>query len=452
MTGSSRLRGVALPLLAAAVVAALYLPALDMGLFGDDFEWLDESFRALHDPARIFDRIVSFFRPVVKLSYLADWLLLGPDPLAFNLTTLGIHLVNVLLVAALVMRSGGGRWLGFACALLWGASSLYGEVTLWAAGRPDSLLAAFMLGALTVAAGAEPDRRRWRWVVLALACGAAGSKETWVVLPPLLSGHLLLVRRWSWRRVAAASAGVWLLLAAYLAVSLVALRDRLALWALGWMLLTLLPTVPVEYTPSRYNYLPLIGFWVATTSLARHLGNRVTGRGAISPRALAAVAATAVLAVIAVHGARLQLEIRDYERLAAAHTGLVAMAAPVLPLLDGRRPVVLVDHGRRRPIAEVDATLEGRPKLMFVRRDGLWQLIRLAPLVNVLGNPGVRMLERAPDGDLRRILADDPVVLLFTDSGFALAGPGAAARLAELAAGEDRRPPEVSGYRWRSDP
>jgi len=512
MTGSSRLRGAALPLLAAAVVAALYLPALDMGLFGDDFEWLDESFQALHDPARLFDRIVSFFRPVVKLSYLADWLLFGPSPLAFNLTTLGIHLVNVLLLWALVVRSpGGGRWLALASALLWGASSLYSEVTLWAAGRPDSLLAGFMLGALVVAAGADPARRHWRWIVLALACGAAGSKETWVVLPPLLSGQLLLIRRWPWRRVVTATAGVWLLLAAYLAASLVvplvtgassptgyysalepgflvaktayvlasyaglgagftgepweaaavaaglaamtvgavALRDRLALWALGWMLLTMLPSVPVEYTPSRYNYLPLIGFWVATAALSKAVADRVRDRVTVSTGALGAVASAAVLAVVVVHGARLQLEIRDYRRLAAAHSELVALAAPVLPLLDGRRPVVLVDQGRRRPIAEVDAALEGRPKLMFVRRDGLWQLIRLAPLVNVLGDPGLRMLVRAPAADLPEILGDDPLVLLFTDHGFALAGPGAAARLADLTAGEGRPPPGVSGYRWR---
>lgn len=500
----------ALPLLAAAAIATLYLPSLDMGLIGDDFEWLNQSFAALHNPLRLLDRIVPFFRPLVKLSYIADWLIWGVRPVGFSLTTLLIHVVNVALLAAFAARVTGRRWQGFAVALLWGASAQYAEVTLWAAGRPDSLLAVFMLAVMVLAAGAHEEDRRWRWLALALALGAMGSKETWVVLPPLLTGLLVLVRRWSWRRSLTASAGIWVLATGYIAIFVAIpvitgghsptsyyspigpwlivrktaalltsyaglaggcpgpwwsaglgatglaigiaatrwLRSQLALWSVAWLLLTLLPSAPIEFCASRYNYLPLIGFWLAVTTLAATVATRLRLRFHLRRPTLVVLAAAAVVAILARHTVAMQHEIADYQRLAAAHSELVALTAPVLPLLDGTRPVVLVDQGRRRPIAEVDAALEGYPKVMFVRGDGLWQLIGLAPLVNVLGEPAERMLVRAPDNEVGDILARDPVVLVFTDRGFALAGAGAAEYLAQEVSAQGVPPAGVSGYRW----
>ncbi|MCP4154039.1 MAG: hypothetical protein GY757_40305, partial [bacterium] len=80
------------------VLLAIYLPALDIYLLRDDFEWLNSSYGALHDPSVLFQRINNFFRPMVKLSYLFNYLLVNTKGPLYSLTTIIIHLVNVLLL------------------------------------------------------------------------------------------------------------------------------------------------------------------------------------------------------------------------------------------------------------------------------------------------------------------------------------------------------------------
>lgn len=365
-TSSRRL--VSPPLLAAALIALAYLPSLQVALFGDDFELLDAGFRALHDPLQLLHRTGLFFRPLVKLTLLANWLVGGIDPIGYNLTNLGLHVLNVALLAVLVARLSGRGWLGMSAAVLWGSSPLYSGATLWSSSRGDLLVA---------------------------GC------------------------------------------------------SRAALWGLVWMLLALAPSVPIRYAASRYNYLPLIGFWIMITALAAALAQRVVAHGIVRRPVALVVATGAVVAVVAVQIAQLQLEIEDYRRLAAAHTELLSLVGPSVARLDVGRPVVLLNLGARQPLTEVEAERRGHLKLLFARRDGLWQLIRFAPLVNVLGDPWRRLLEPVPPSELPVLLAGNPLVVGFTDRGFALGDSDAARVVAERLASDDSSAAAISGYRWR---
>ena len=54
-----------------------------------------------------------YYAPLAYLSFKLDWILWGPQPFAFAATNLIIHIVNTLLLYALVLRLWGstmGAW------------------------------------------------------------------------------------------------------------------------------------------------------------------------------------------------------------------------------------------------------------------------------------------------------------------------------------------------------
>ena len=106
-------------LMAAAVIAA-FLPALDVYIAGDDFEWLDDSYDIIGDPLSSFALINHFFRPLVKWTFLGDYLIFGQDGVGYMATSLLIHFLNSLLLYLLLKRTapgtgGGSRRRGRLC-------------------------------------------------------------------------------------------------------------------------------------------------------------------------------------------------------------------------------------------------------------------------------------------------------------------------------------------------
>ena len=137
-----------LPALLAAAVLVSFSPALDIFIAGDDFEWLDVSYDIVADPLSSLSLINHFFRPLVKWTYLGDYLIFGQSGIGYATTNLLIHFLNSLLLCELLRRRLLHPVAAAAAATAFALSPLHSEAVLWAAGRPDTVLLACWLGAL----------------------------------------------------------------------------------------------------------------------------------------------------------------------------------------------------------------------------------------------------------------------------------------------------------------
>jgi hypothetical protein len=467
--------------LAATVVIAALAPALDVFLAGDDFEWLDASYELVRDPMACFEPINHFFRPMVKWTYLVDYVLFGRAGAGYVATSLLIHLVNSLLLFTLLSRRLEQPLVATGSAAAFALSPLHSEAVLWAAGRPDTVLLTCWLGALLLL-------ERWlerpgppRAVAFAAAALLGiGAKESWIVFPLLATMWVIWVRRESVasgvRRTAVLWAAWLVYVAVFLIVPAVAGRttaahyadlsfsaaltktsstllsyctlgwapdlgivavglsavlgvgvvvwcvradNRLGGWALLWLASTLALTAPFPINVLRHNYLPLVGFWVLAAALVDRWLAVARGGDRQRPPVRRTVAATAALVIIGVQVWMMQLEIADYRSYGELHARLVDSFVAVKNRLPRDRPIVFVDRGTVRGVELAAASVRGLDKTFFVRRDALWQLVFLAELANFSGRPfDERLVPIDPTGGG---LEDyGYAVLVFDDRGFHL--------------------------------
>jgi tetratricopeptide (TPR) repeat protein len=147
-------------------IAAPYLPAVDGPFLWDDRPlFLGEGGTQVRpplsrkDPFAVFLRpfwqpgatskeTISFYRPLITLSYELDLRLHGENPVGFHLTNLAFHLLNCALLYLLCRRHGAPQLLGAAAVLLWGLFPRLTESVTWISGRTDVLATTFCLLAL----------------------------------------------------------------------------------------------------------------------------------------------------------------------------------------------------------------------------------------------------------------------------------------------------------------
>lgn len=233
-------------LLAMALAAAAYAPALNGRFISDDTALVRDNpaIRSWSAAFGSFGRsfwsglkdVSPYYRPLVILSYAADHALAGPRPALFHATNILLHALCAalagLLVIALLPRAGPGERAGLpegrprsvtAGALLAAALAavhpIHSEPVAAIYGRPDLLAALFTLAFANLAL-----RGRTGWALLALG-GALFSKESAGIIPLLALALFLGVpalggRR---RRILPAALGSVLLLAGYLAARAMAL-------------------------------------------------------------------------------------------------------------------------------------------------------------------------------------------------------------------------------------
>jgi tetratricopeptide (TPR) repeat protein len=100
----------------------------------------------------------AYYRPLVVLSFVADWRLGRGAPRAFHVTNLALHLGVCALVFALARRFGAGALAAALACALFGSFPRAGEAVVWISGRTDVLAALGALAALLLHSGA-PARR-----------------------------------------------------------------------------------------------------------------------------------------------------------------------------------------------------------------------------------------------------------------------------------------------------
>jgi hypothetical protein len=166
-----------------AVLLAAYLPDLGHGFIKDDFRWIhDGRSDSLADLASLFAANVGFYRPLVTVSFAADYAVWDLNPFGYGLTNLLLLVADAALLFALARRFGLPREAALVAAGVF-ALNFHGVnmALLWPSGRTSILALLFAL--LTVHAAL----RDW-WVAAGVAClGALLSKEEAVALAPLLT-------------------------------------------------------------------------------------------------------------------------------------------------------------------------------------------------------------------------------------------------------------------------
>jgi hypothetical protein len=174
---------------AAGVLLLIVIYAVDAGhgFIKDDFQWIATSRIVVPgDLSRLLAAPTGFFRPVVSLSFAANYAMFGLWPRGYGLTNLALLLACVVVIVRLLYDAGIRREVAIASGMLW-ALNFHGinMSVLWISGRTALLAALF-------AAAAASFWLRGRTVV----SGAVGllamlSKEEAFALPAILTV-------WSW--------------------------------------------------------------------------------------------------------------------------------------------------------------------------------------------------------------------------------------------------------------
>lgn len=467
-----------LPLAAMGVLLA-YLPAFWIGLYGDDFEWLQSIYGVWHDPWLLLSPANNnFFRPLVKLSYFMDFLLFRTDPIGFAATTVVLHIANVFLLGLLVRMLGRSWRTSALVTFLWGVSALNDEVLLSAACRPDSISFMFMLLSMVICARACWLRGTAWPLSMLCAVLAAGSKESWVILPVLVSTMLWLVmgvrlldsvRRTlllfgvavtyaillvgvpmvrrdlsplgyaTWesslmvRKVAymllkyvglgeafhgsALEIGLVFAALAAILVMLHVWRARLALFGLAWMLIAIAPTIPIHYLPNRYHYVPLAGLWIAVVAIVVDLISFLSRRLGIRVSLLWAPALCGLFLHTASQMILINWDISDMVRYSETHAFIVDAFAGVRGRMAMEKLFLFRNDGRLRMRDRMQANLIGSRKLLYAREGSIWQLIRFEALAEFSEDAFDYKIVAVSPAELRSVREPIPI-LVFADGGF----------------------------------
>lgn len=202
--------------LALAVFAA-YAPALR-----NDFVW-DDTALVLRDPLirswelapegfqhfLFVDATPSdFYRPIQRLTYLADYAAFVFKPAGYHFTSILCHLGATLALFLLTNELLRGwnvderrrRWLAFGATLVWAVHPIHTAAVAYVSGRADPLAAMFGFLGLYCGLRAAPQTRAGRWLLLIATALffllSALSKESGLIFSVLWLAILALRKAW----------------------------------------------------------------------------------------------------------------------------------------------------------------------------------------------------------------------------------------------------------------
>lgn len=163
------------------------------------------------------------WHPLTWLSHMTDVELFGLDPRGHHLTSLALHVLNVVLLFAFLHAATGRPWPSLAVAALFGLHPLRVESVAWVAERKDVLSTAFAFATLLawLRWTRAPSTLRYLVVCVLFALGLM-AKPMLVTLPCvlLLLDVWPLARRRSWRALVVEKVPLFALAAASSAITL----------------------------------------------------------------------------------------------------------------------------------------------------------------------------------------------------------------------------------------
>lgn len=212
-------------LLLILVGTGVYWNSLDNGFVYDDLVTVEENLfiRDWRNLGKFFtaDYYVRSeeysFRPLVTLTYFADWALFKEDPRGYHLTNLLLHLLAGLAVYALGKRISSSPRIGFLAALIFLIHPAQAEAVNGISFREDLLCALFCFLSLLsyVKIGWQGKRNSTSYALsLLFFILALLSKEMAVALPLVITAYLLLIQRRHWPELLRPSVFIFFLIAA----------------------------------------------------------------------------------------------------------------------------------------------------------------------------------------------------------------------------------------------
>lgn len=135
----------------------LYTFNLHGPLFWDDADWIfnNTSLHALswanikfifsHDVLAGIGQVSNYYRPFLFMTFLANYLVSGPNPVLYHVVSNSIHILNACLIFYLLVRWLKSHRTSFLAALLFLIHPLQTEAVTYISGRGDPLSVFFML-------------------------------------------------------------------------------------------------------------------------------------------------------------------------------------------------------------------------------------------------------------------------------------------------------------------
>lgn len=205
---SARGRDVGVAPLVALIAFVSFLPALWAGFVYDDTLLIAQNpqVQGYHGIAAAFSRHfwettelgsrgvgLVYYRPLVTLSFVLNWLAFDGAAWGFHLVNLLLHAAAVFLAARLALRWLSQSWLVALIVVAFAVHPTRSESVIWIAGRTDLLMAVFALLSLELAHLARRGPRQLGYAALSLLAfaGTLLCKEGAVVLPALFLADAL---------------------------------------------------------------------------------------------------------------------------------------------------------------------------------------------------------------------------------------------------------------------
>jgi protein O-mannosyl-transferase len=147
---------------------------------------------------RYFERPVAgiWYRPLLVVTYLHDYLLWGTNFVGWRITSLGLHLANAWMVFYLTMQITREEWVAFLAGFIFAIHPIHPESVAYLAGRHDPLAAFFYLAAfLSFILFCQSRSRVYGALSIFCFVFALMSKEVAITLPLVLVAYTLILTK-----------------------------------------------------------------------------------------------------------------------------------------------------------------------------------------------------------------------------------------------------------------
>lgn len=167
---------------------------LDNGYFLSNWGNIFQAFRT--DVFHLFNHSAFYYRPLLTISFLADYQLGGTAPFMYHFTNIGLHLIAVCLIFSFFLRLGYRQDLAFLSAIIFLVHPVLTQAVTWIPGRNDSLLAIFFLAFFILFLKyLETAKARYLWGGGAFFAAALFTKETALFSLPIVAFYLYFIRK-----------------------------------------------------------------------------------------------------------------------------------------------------------------------------------------------------------------------------------------------------------------
>ncbi|MBI3400185.1 MAG: tetratricopeptide repeat protein [Acidobacteria bacterium] len=176
---------------AAALLAGLvYVNALHNPFVYDDYHTVVQN-PSIQDMRNLRALLLhDVTRPVISVSYALDRAIWGAAPFGFHVTSVVLHMLNVVLLLQVARRLTGNRLVAASAAALFAAHPMMTEAVGYISGRSEVLCTTWFLAALLCGRRwLRGDGSRWGVVTVGLWICALATKETAAMFPFVFAAY-----------------------------------------------------------------------------------------------------------------------------------------------------------------------------------------------------------------------------------------------------------------------